>query len=88
MIQSTAKARDFAHLLADYLECLKDTEANRAGAHSSFVALSILFFVLILQCSGFVVLTTELVVVRKSLSEEKVARSTADQALAKEKAAR
>jgi hypothetical protein len=54
---------------------LKDTEADRACTHSSFAALSLRFFVLTLQCSGFVALTTELAAVRKALFEEKVARS-------------
>jgi hypothetical protein len=34
------EARDFARLLADYMEGLKDTEADRAGTHSFFAALS------------------------------------------------
>jgi hypothetical protein len=49
MIQYTAEARDFARLLADYLEGLKDTEASRAGTHSSFATLSLQFFVLTSQ---------------------------------------
>jgi hypothetical protein len=48
-IRSTAEARDFAQLLADYLEGLKDTEADRAGTHSSFSTSSLRFFVLTLQ---------------------------------------
>jgi hypothetical protein len=74
---------------------LKDTKADRAGTHPSFVALSLRFFVLTLPCSGFVALTTALTAARKVLSEEKVARSAADRArsaanwaLAEEKTAR
>jgi hypothetical protein len=67
---------------------LKDTKADRAGTHSSFVASSLQFFVLTLQCPRFVALTIELAAERKALSEEKAARSAADQALPEEKAAR
>jgi hypothetical protein len=49
MIRSTTEARDFARLLADYLEGLKDTEADREGTHSSFAASSLRFFVLTSQ---------------------------------------
>jgi chromosome segregation ATPase len=87
MIRSTIKAWDFARLLVDYLEGLKDTKADRAGTHSFFAASSIRFFVLTLQCSRFVALTTELVVVRKALSKEKTARSATDQALVEQKVA-
>jgi hypothetical protein len=80
MIRSIAKARGFARLLIDYLEGLKDMEADRVGTHSSFAALSLRFFFLTLPCSGFVALTTELVAVRKTLSEEKAAWSDADPA--------
>jgi hypothetical protein len=88
MIRSTAKAREFARLLADYLEGLKDMEAGRVGTHSSFAASSLQFFFLTLPCFGFVAWTTELVAAGKALSEEKGAWSTTDRALAKEKAAR
>jgi hypothetical protein len=86
-IQSTAKARDVARLLADYLDGLKDMEANRAGTHYSFAASSLRLFVLTLQCSRFVALTIELATARKLLSEEKAARSAIDRALAEKKAA-
>jgi hypothetical protein len=46
MIRSTAEARDLARLLIDYLEGMKDTEANRVGTHSSFAASGLQFFVL------------------------------------------
>jgi Na+-translocating ferredoxin:NAD+ oxidoreductase RnfG subunit len=62
-------------------------EADRAGTHSSFAASSLWFFVLTLQCSGFVALTTELAAARIALSKEKATRSAADWALAEEKAA-
>jgi hypothetical protein len=48
-------------------------EANWAGTHSSFTASSLQFFVLILQCSEFVALTTELATARKAMFEEKAA---------------
>jgi hypothetical protein len=87
MIRSTVEARDFARLLADYLEGLKDTEADQAGTHSSFATSSLQFFVLTSQYSGFVALTTELMAARKELFETKDVRSAADWALAEEKAA-
>jgi chromosome segregation ATPase len=94
-IWSTTEARDFTRLLADYLEGLKDNEADQAGTHSSFAALSLRFFVLTLPCSRFIALTTELSAAKKVLSEEKAtrsatdrARSAADRALAEEKATR
>jgi chromosome segregation ATPase len=62
-------------------------EANWAGTHSSFTASSLRFFVLILQCSEFVALTTELATARKAMFEEKAARSAIDRALPEKKAA-
>jgi hypothetical protein len=62
-------------------------EADQAGTHSSFATSSLWFFVLTLQCSGFVALTTELATVRIAMSKEKAARSAVDWALAEEKAA-
>jgi hypothetical protein len=88
MIQYTAEDRDFARLLADYLEGLKDTEASQAGTHSSFATSSLRFFVLTSQWSRFVAWTIELAAARKALSEEKAAWSATDQALVEEKATR
>jgi hypothetical protein len=80
-------AEDSAWRLADYLEGLKDMKAYQEGTRSSFAASSLWFFLLTLQCSGFVALTAELAAMRKALFEEKAARSTADRTLAEEKAA-
>jgi hypothetical protein len=88
MIRSTAEARNFARVPTEYLEGLKDMNADRAGAHSYFAASSLQFFVLTSRCSGFVALTTELAAARKALSEEKATRSAVDQALTEEKVAR
>jgi hypothetical protein len=41
MIQSNAEAWDFAWCFTDYLEGLKNTEANREGTHFPFTTSSL-----------------------------------------------
>jgi hypothetical protein len=46
-IQSTAEASDSARCLAEYLEGLKNAEADREGTHFSFVTSSLRSFLLV-----------------------------------------
>jgi hypothetical protein len=84
MICFAVKAKDSIIWVAAFLEGLKDVEADREGTFSSFTTSSLWFLFGLRDVSGFAALIVEL---RKTLSEEKAARSAADQALAEEKAA-
>jgi hypothetical protein len=72
-IYSAVAAKDSTLRITDFLEGLKDAEADWEGTLSSFIAF------------GFAAFTAEL---KKAMSKEKAARSVADRALAEEKAAR
>jgi chromosome segregation ATPase len=85
MIRSTVEAKDTVLRVADFLEGLKDAEANQEGTLSSFTASSLWLFSWICDVFGFAGLIAEL---KKALSNEKAARSVADRALDEEHATR
>jgi hypothetical protein len=88
MICSNAEARQSTRRALEYLENLKNVDAEREGTQSYITALN--YLLLLLTSSFFVVvaLAAELETTKKTIYEEKATRLAANQSLAEERAAR